>query len=339
MKYRRVAIDQFGGPEVLKIIEDETAELKSGYVRVRVKATGLVWADTMMRTGLYPAGKLPDFPFTPGYDMVGVVEESAEISPRFKTGDLVTGLVNYGGQGELLDTKAEILVPVPEGVEISKAACLGLNHITAYQILHRSAKMQRGESVLIHGAGGGVGTAFLQLGRLLGLKMIGTDLTWKQEAVRKLGAIPIDAQQEDFVQRVREIAPEGVDAVFDPFGGSQLKRSFEILKPGGRLIAYGEYNLVGSGKRNLEETKINNDFMAAHKEPVDGKTVGWYECIEEVLGNLEWYYEDLGALLELIRLKEISPVIGAKLPLDQVQRAHQMLMAHSVIGKIVLEVQ
>ena len=232
---------------------------------------------------------------------------------------------------------AKILVPVPDGVEISKAACLGLNHITAYQILHRRAQVKRGDTVLIYGAGGGVGTAFLQLGALLDLNMIGTDFAWKHDAIRKLGGIPIDFQKEDVVGRVKEIAPDGVDAVFDPLGGSQLARSFGMLKPGGRLVAYGEYNLVGSGKRNLEQTKINNDFLASHREPVDGKTVSFYECIEEVLGNLDAYYEDLGTLLSLIKMKKISPVIGARLPYYEVSRAHEMLMAHSVIGKIVLE--
>jgi NADPH:quinone reductase-like Zn-dependent oxidoreductase len=337
MKYRRVVIDEFGGPEVLKLIESTTGELKPEHVRVQVKATGLVWADTMMRTGLYPAGKLPAFPFTPGYDMVGVVVESAESNPKFKPGELVTGLVNYGGQGELLDVNAEILVHVPDGVPALKVACLGLNHITAYQMIHRRARLRRGETVLIYGAGGGVGTAFLQLGALLGLKIIGTDFLWKHDAIRKFGGIPIDFQREDISRRVNEIAPAGLDAVFDPLGGSSLARSFDLLKPGGRLVAYGEYNLVGSGKRNLEETKINVDFLASHKEPVDGKTVSFYECIEEVYKHLDWYYEDLGTMLSLIKLNKINPVIGARLPLQEISRAHELLMAHSVIGKIVLE--
>lgn len=335
MKYNRIVISKFGGRENLNVIEDETGELAAGNVRVRVFTSGVAWADVMMRTGLYP-GKMPLPPFTPGYNIVGVVEQSNASESGFKPGDPVAAITKFGGYSEIVDVKASLLVPVPSGVDFAQAACLSLNYLTAYQIIHRFAQVKRGETVLIHGAGGGVGTAFLQLGAIRRLRMLGTESTAKQDAVRQLGGIPIDYHQDDFVKKTLEIAPGGVDAAFDPIGGTHLVRTYETLNSGGRLIAYGERAIVGEGVHNPVEEKIHNDFMAAHREPVDGKTVRWYESFDVVQKQPEWYHEDMSALMGCLKFKKISPLVAGRLPYQEAAHAHELLETTGVVGKLVL---
>ncbi len=335
MRYQRVIISKFGGRDALQIIGDETGELKPGYVRVRVQAAGVAWADVMMRTGLYP-GKIPDPPFTPGYDIAGTVIESAFDQTSFQPGDFVAAIIKIGGYSEVVDVKADLLVPVPSGVDPAQVACLPLNYLAAYQMLHRFADAQPGEKVLIHGAAGGVGTAFLQLGKLTQLEMLGTESLKKHELVRSLGGTPIDYQVDDFTKKVREKFPQGVDAIFDPIGGSHLVRSYTALAPGGRLIAYGERAIVGEGVHNPQEAKIHNDFMSAHKDPSDGKSVQWYETIDQVMKHPEWYQGDMRTLLDLLAEKKISPLIAERFPYQDVQHAHELLEASAVVGKLVL---
>ena len=337
MKYRRIVISVHGGREFLKIIDDEFRSPGHGEVSVRVQAAGVAWADVMMRTGLYP-GKMPDPPFTPGYDVTGVVLQVGEGVSRFKSGDLVTGITKFGGQAELVNTKATNLVPLPPGLDLVKVACLPLNYFTAYQMLHRFAKVKPGEKVLIHGAGGGVGTAFLQLGRLDGLEMYATESPSKLEVVRSLGAVPIDHHQEDFLARVLELTGKGVDAAFDPIGGSHLVRTYQAIKPGGRCIAYGERSIVGEGFFNAAESRIHEEFMASHQTDPSGKIIRFYEVYDQVMKHPSWHQEDLTVLVDLLSRGAFSPIIAERVPFEEIRHAHELLETRGVIGKIVLVV-
>jgi len=339
MKYRRVVISRHGGPDVLQVVEDDLREPAPGEVRIRVRAAGVAWPDVMMRTGLYP-GKMPPLPFAPGYDVAGVVDRVGEGS-AFQVGQAVAAITVTGGYAEAAWVPEVAVAPAPKGLDPFQVTCLPLNHITAYQMLHRFARVKPGDRILVHGAAGGVGTALLQLAAAAEVECYGTASKRKHESIRALGATPIDYQNEDFVERVRSLTGEGVDAAFDPIGGCHLERSYAALRQGGRLIAYGERAIVGSGVYNAVEAETQEAFLTRQKADAaaGGRTVQWYECYDHVLADPGWFQEDMAALLELLGRKAIQPVIAARLPLEQAARAQEMLQAAAVTGKIVLDCQ
>jgi NADPH:quinone reductase-like Zn-dependent oxidoreductase len=194
-----------------------------------------------MREGIHP--ETPPLPFTPGWDLVGVVDQLGNGVCGIEPGQMVAALPISGAYAEYVCLPQTELVPVPAGLEPAQAVSLVLNYVTAYQMLHRSAKVRPGQRVLIHGAAGGVGSALLQLGRLAGLELYGTCSSRGASAVSQLGGIPIDYEHQDFVKEMHGLTEEGVDAVFDSIGGSHIWRSRKAVRPGGTVVAYG---LTGS---------------------------------------------------------------------------------------------
>ena len=226
MSYKRVIVTEFGGPEVLKVVEEAALpEPGPGEVRVKVLVTSACFTDTMIRKGKYIDLKEKP-PFSPGYDVVGVVDKLGTGVTRLKVGQMVADLTVTGGYSQYICRPGSSLVPVPDGLDPAEAVSLVLSYVTAYQMLHRSAKVRRGQSILVHGAGGAVGTALLQLGQLLDLEMYGTASKPKHELVAGLGATPIDYRSEDFAERVRELTGDGVDAAAD------LTELFNLLAQG-----------------------------------------------------------------------------------------------------------
>ena len=166
MRHTRIIVTHYGGPDALRVVEEEYPEPKHGEVRVKVLAAGVSLPDIMAREGVHP--ETPRVPFTPGWDLVGVVDRLGAGSSGIEPGHLVAALPISGAYAEFVCLPQRKLVPVPPGLDAGEAVSLVLNYITAYQMLHRSAKVGSGQRVLIHGAAGGVGTALLQLGRLAG---------------------------------------------------------------------------------------------------------------------------------------------------------------------------
>src|SRR5262249_40613050 len=158
--------------EALQVLEEEIPEPRYGEVRVRILAAGVSLPDLMAREGIHP--ETPSVPFTPGWDLVGVVDRLGEGVSGIETGQVVAALPISGAYAEFVCLAQRELVPVPPGLDPAEAVSVVLNYVTAFQMLHRSVNVERGQRVLIHGAGGGVGSALLQLGRLAGLEMYGT---------------------------------------------------------------------------------------------------------------------------------------------------------------------
>src|SRR5689334_17256979 len=241
LKHTRIVVTHYGGPDALRVVEELCPEPKPGEVRVRVLAAGVSLPDVMMREGIHP--ETPRLPFTPGWDLVGVVDRlGAAFSgsqPAIEPGQIVAALPIHGAYTEFICLPQRELVPVPPGLDAAESVSLILNYVTAYQMLHRSAKVKPGQRVLFHGASGGVGTALLQLGRLAGLEMYGTCSSRGAAAVSDLGGIPIDYQHQDFVKEIRRLTSEGVDVVFDGIGGRHIWRSREALRSRGKVVAYG----------------------------------------------------------------------------------------------------
>ena len=335
MKYRHVLLTRFGEPaDAFQVVEDDLPEPGEGQVRVKILAAGVGFTDVMMRRGVNP--EAPRLPFTPGYDMVGVIDAVGPGIRAFSTGQTVAALTTVGSYSQYICLSTEYLVVVPEGVDPVEASCLPLNYLTAYQLLHRDAKVKPGERILVYGAAGGVGTALLQLGRLAGLQVYGTASSSKQELLTQLGATPLDYKKEDVVARVNALTGGGVDAVFDGIGGAHLTQSLQTLRRGGRLISYGissipaGVNLAGAIVRFIVPHVLRIALLSALP---NGKRV--------ILGGIkkkhpEWIREDLGVLLELLEHRKISPVIDKRLPLQEVAVAHELLEHGQVQGKLVL---
>ena len=228
---KRVVVDHYGGPEVLKVVEEDAPRPGPGEVRVRVLAAGVSFTDAQIRAGTYIGGPKP--PFTPGYELVGVVEELGPGCERLREGDRVGALMVWGADAERVCVEEKYAVAVPEDLDPAEVVSLIFPYMTAYQMLHRTARVTSGETVLVHGAAGRVGTAALELGAVAGLRLIGTCSARDKAAVERLGAVAIDYRNEDFLARVRELTDgEGVDVVLDGIGGKVALRSFRALAEG-----------------------------------------------------------------------------------------------------------
>jgi NADPH:quinone reductase-like Zn-dependent oxidoreductase len=340
MKNTRIVITARGGPEVLKLIEEDLPEPGPGEVRLKVLVTGVAFADVLMRYGMYPG--TPSIPFSPGYDVVGIVDKVSNGDVQFKVGDTVTALTMFGGYSRYLCVRADELTPVPEGVDPAEAVSLVLNYVTAYQMIHRIARLQAGQTVLNHGAAGGVGTAVLELGKLASLRIFGTASKGKHDLVSTLGGIPIDYKCDDFVTRVLQMTlGNGVDAALDAVGGSNWWRSYKTLRtggndPGGKLIGYGMSSVVEQGRPSKLKGAASFALMGLLSLLPDGKTARWYSITTEKKHHPEEFREDLAHLLVLLRDAKIHPQIAECLPLGEAQRAHELIENARVAGKIVL---
>jgi NADPH2:quinone reductase len=339
MRYRRVVVTQRGGPEVLQVIEEELPEPQPGEVQVKILAAGVSYADMLMREGVHP--ETPSGPFTLGWDLIGVVERLGEGVSGLTPGQRVAALPVSGGYAEFICLRHEELTPVPDGLDPAEAVSLVMNYVTAYQMLYRTALVKPGQSVLIHGAAGGIGSALLQLGQLMGLEMYGTASRPKHEVVSSLGGIPIDYHRVDFVDEIFRLTEDGADVVFDGIGGAHVWRSVKALRPGGRVVAYGLTSTLDHGKLTRGRRHrfrglliIGLSMVAAFCFPGRKKVLP-YSIQRLKRRRPGWFREDLTTLLDLLRRGQIKPIVAERVPLAEAKRAHELL-ARGVTGKIVL---
>jgi synaptic vesicle membrane protein VAT-1 len=214
-------------PSGLQVHERSIAEPGPGQALVRVEATGVSFAEKGMRRGRYPGQ--PPFPFVPGYDLVGTVTAVGPGVDEALAGRRVAALTKTGGWSTYVVLPAVDLVDVPDGVDPADAESMIVNGVTAWQMLHRAARVRAGHTVLVHGASGGVGTVLVQLARLAGATVVGTAAPRHHEELRALGVQPVDYADADLAARVGELAPGGFDAVFDHLGPESFRRSFRLL--------------------------------------------------------------------------------------------------------------
>lgn len=329
---QRVVVAQRGGPDVLQVVQEDLPEPRTGEVRVRILAAGVSAYDLMVRSVSFPG--FPRVPFTPGEDVVGVVDKLGAGVSTVEPGQTVaagTWSVGSGGYAEFTCLPASEAVPVPSSVDPAEAVCLVANYLTAYSVLHRTARVRSGERILIHGAAGGVGTALLQLGKLAGLQMYGTASRHNHELVSALGATPIDHRGEDFVERIRHLTGDGVDVVFDPIGGArQLWRSYRTLRSGGRLVWFGVAAISKVGVRVIPLSLLTRLTLAVIP---DRKRV----LFPGHAGKPNaWYRDALRRLLDWLAAGELTPVVAQRIPLGEAARAHELLERGGHAGKIVL---
>jgi NADPH2:quinone reductase len=343
MRHTRIIVTHYGGPEALQVLEEECPEPKGGEVRVRVLAAGVALPDLLMREGVHP--ETPRLPFTPGWDLIGVVDRLGDGVSGIEPGQRVAALPISGAYAECVCLPPRALVPVPSGLDAAEAVSLVLNYVTAHQMLHRSAQVRAGQRVLIHGAAGGVGSALLQLGRLAGLEMYGTCSSRGASAVADLGGIPIDYQHQDFVKEIHRLTSEGVDIVFDGIGGRHIWRSRTALRPGGRVVAYGLTSSLRGGRLAAGRPGRRHRFrgiaifglytaggwLLPGRKRVVPYSIQWLKRLRPA-----WFRQDLLTLFDLLQQQKIKPLIAQRFPLAEARHAHEMLGKGSVTGKIVL---
>ena len=333
MSYRKVVITEYGGPDVLQVVEEpQLPEPQQGEVRIKVLATSAAFTDTMIRIGNYPGVKKRP-PFSPGYDLVGVVDKAGPGVLAIDVGQAVADLTVTGAYAEYVCLPAARLVPVPDDLSPAAAVSMILTYVTAYQMLHRSANVEPWDSVLVHGAGGAVGTALLQLSSLENLRVFGTASGSKHDHVAAFGAQAINYRREDFRDAVLERESGGVDAAFDFIGGTHFKRSFQTLSEGGTLVAFGFYNHSmgrgGSIPLDLLRLKLWNLLP-------NQRATTFYSIAPWRKEHPDWFREDLGLLFDYVADGKIRPVIWKEMPLQEAARAHEMIESALPEGKIIL---
>jgi NADPH:quinone reductase len=354
---KRVVVDHYGGPEVLRVVEEDDPRPGPGEVRVKVLAAGVSFTDAQLRAGTYLG--VPPPPFTPGYELVGVVDELGPGCTRLGEGDRIGALTVWGADAERVCVPEASAVEVPEDLDPAEVVSLVFTYMTAYQLLHRTARVKRGETVLVHGAAGRVGTAVLELGAVAGLHMYGTCSDRDRAAVERLGAVAIDYRTDDFLARVRELPGKGVDVVLDGLGGKTSLRSFRALRPGGRLVLYGHYATLSHGHKSwrawiewyaataaLALWGLLSPHRQMHayriqklREGHQALPIGRGHPALPVGGGPrypEWFREDFRALLGLLRADKVHPVVAERLPLSDARRAHELLESSASKGKLVL---
>jgi len=342
---KRVVVEQFGGPEVLTVVEEDDPRPGPGEVLVRVLAAGVSFTDALIRAGTYLGGPSP--PFTPGYELVGVVEELGPGCSRLREGDRVGALTVWGANAERVCVPEKYAVEVSEDLDPAEVVSLVFPYMTAYQMLHRTARVQSGETVLVHGAAGRVGTAALELGALAGLRLYGTASARDRAAVERLGAVAIDYRNEDFLARVHELTNDGVDVVLDGIGGAVSLRSFRALRrgdpvvgdPGGRLVMIGNYNTMVHGRKSWRgwvEWYPATATVRLWGMLSPRRRVIAYRIQKLRIDHQDWFREDFRVLLGLLRADKIHPAVAERLPLSEARRAHEMLERSAAKGKLVL---
>ncbi len=333
---KAIVISKSGPPEVLRLVEVPEQEPGAKDILVRVKAAGINFADLFARQGLYPDAPKP--PFTPGLEVSGVIERVGAEVREFQEGQRVMAIVRSGGYAEKARVPASQAVPVPDGMDFQQAAALPINYLTAYHMLVYMGNVRRGERVLIHAAAGGVGIAAVQLCKIAGAEIFGTASAAKFDFLRAQGVQhTIDYRTQDFEEEVRGLTGgEGVDIVLDAVGGESFQKSYNLLRPAGRLMVFGfsagmtglDRSYIKAAPQFLRIPKFDPLQMMRENRAVIGVHIGHLEP--------QTLSEEYAALLHHFAEGRIRPCIDKTFPLDQAPAAHLYLHERKNIGKVLL---
>jgi NADPH:quinone reductase-like Zn-dependent oxidoreductase len=337
---RQIWIPKAGPPEVLELREARDPTPGAGEIRIRVEAAGVNFADVMGRMGLYP--DLPPMPVVPGYEVGGRVDAVGEGVGFDWVGRDVLALTRFGGYADVVSVPENQVLARPPGMSAEEGAALPVNYLTAYQLLEVMGGLRRGETVLVHSAGGGVGIAAIQLAKRIGARVIGTASAGKHAFLQSIGCDHvIDYTRERFEERVREITHgRGVELALDAVGGRSFTRSYAALAPTGRLGMFGmsaaatgkQRRIVGLAKAALSTPwfRFTPLRLMNENKGVFGVNVGhlWNE-VDRIQAWME-------ALVGYFRAGAVRPVIAARFSFDRAAEAHHYLQDRKNIGKVLL---
>jgi len=328
---RSVVITRHGPPEVLQVQDRPDPVAGPGEMLIEVKASGINFADIMARLGLYPDAPKP--PCVVGYEVAGTVAAVGDGVSDFAVGDRLAAPVRFGGYAERVVTRAGGAFALPDHLGFEEGAAIPVNYSTAWEGIVRAGNVQPGERVLIHSAGGGVGIAATQLAKRAGAEVWGTASPGKHEAIRGFGVDhPVDYTSDGWQRGLPRL-----DLVMDAIGGASFRRSYKLLRAGGRLVCFGASGFVAGSERNL---------VAAAKTAV---RMPWFSIVRQmsaskaVIGlNVLTLWDEHGAqrwsapLKKLIDEGTIQPVVAEAFAFDQAAAAHRFISERRNIGKVLL---
>jgi NADPH:quinone reductase-like Zn-dependent oxidoreductase len=323
-------------PNGLLIQERTIGNPKAGQVVIKVEASGISFAEQAMRRNRYPGQ--PKYPFVPGYDLVGTVIAVAEGVDASMIGKRFAALTKAGGWASMVVLDADMLLPVPEGISAVDAEAVVVNGITAWQMLHRKAKVQKGQTILVHGANGGVGTLLVQLAQLAGVKVIGSASPRHHATLMAQGVSPVDYNDPDLEKTIRRLAPGGLDAVFDNVGYASVSTSFRLLKKGGTLVSYA----IASSLRKSDSVVFQ--FLLLISKLLwwtilpTGKHAGFYN-IWSGKGSAAFKKNmraDFASICKLMLQGLLVAKIAEVFPLNKVAEAMKFAESHTAYGKVIL---
>jgi NADPH:quinone reductase-like Zn-dependent oxidoreductase len=325
-------------PEGLEIRHGAVPVAGPGQVVIRMEATGVSFAEQQMRRGRYY--DQPAFPFVPGYDLVGTVLATGEGVEPGLAGLRVAALVKVGGWASHVVVDSADVVPVPDGISAAEAETLVVNGITAWQMLHRKARIRAGQTILVHGANGGVGSVLVQLAHAADVKVIGTASARHHDALRERGVVPVDYRAGNVAARVRELAPGGVDAVFDHVGGRSVVDSWRLLAPGGTLVSYGSASTRDDeGSKQWPVLKLLGRVWLWNALPNRRRAYFFNVWAGRALAKNRFrarLHADLTQVFAALQRGDVTAQIAAQLPLARVADALRLAESGTVAGKIVL---
>ncbi len=325
-------------PSGLQTRERALRAPRSGEALVQMEATGISFAEQAMRQGLYPAQ--PAFPFVPGYDLVGRIVAVGEGVSAMRIGSRVAAVVKTGSWASHVLVQVRDLVAVPAGITSAQAETVLVNGVTAWQMLFREAEVKAGETILVHGANGGVGTVLCQLGRHFGMRVIGTASPRHHEALRAMGVEPVDYGAPDLRECICALAPGGVDAAFDHLGLESARTSYRLLNRGGSLIVYGNASAIGQktsmvrvflrlmGQLLLWKLRPNTHYVTFYNFWAGRRLRP--SIFRKRLG------QDLTTLFELLQAGAIDPPVAAEFPLAEAATAMVLAESRTLRGKVIL---
>ena len=325
-------------PSGLQIRHSSLPSPGAGQALVQVKASGVSFAEQAMRRGRYPGQ--PAFPFVPGYDLVGTVKAVGAGVRKDLVATRVAAVTKTGGWATHILLAADTLVSVPPALDPALVETVLVNGVTAWQMLYRKARMKAGQTILVHGANGGVGTVLSQIAVFGGIRVIGTAAPRHHDSLRALGVEPVDYNAPDLAERVAALAPGAVDAVFDHLGLASAHRSFSLLARGGSLVAYGNAAILnGSGSMVQAFVKLLSQITLWNLLPNTRRATFynfWGGSRIAPKAFRSRLREDLAVLLDLLTKGAINPPIAARFPLSEAAAAMVLAESRTVQGKIVL---
>ncbi|XP_006006024.1 synaptic vesicle membrane protein VAT-1 homolog [Latimeria chalumnae] len=339
VSYRSLVLSGYGGYDKVKVVVKKGALVpKAGEILVRMKACGLNFADLIARQGLYD--KLSSPPVTLGMEGSGIVEAVGEGVTDRKVGDKVMMLNKSGLWQEVVVLPANQSFIIPDGMSFEEAAAFLVNYITAYMMIFDFGNLRPNQSILIHMAAGGVGTAATQLSKTVkDVTIFGTSSASKHDAIKENGVThPIDYRTMDYIEEVRKTSPKGVDIILDPLGGSDTCKAFNLLKPMGKLIIYGVANLLTGQKKNIvalaktwwNQFSINAMQLLHSNKAICGFHLGYLDEESELIQSA------VTKLIELYKQGKIRPKVDSVWPFEQVADAMRQMQERKNIGKVIL---
>ena len=336
---KSIILSKYGAPEVLKVKELRDPEPLENQIRVEVHYAGINFAEIMARMKLYPGGPKPGEIL--GGEISGIVNKIGKNIKGIKIGDKVMGLTLNGSYSSQTCLDLNSIIPIPENFQLDEAAAFPVTYITAYMMMFDLGNIQDGDTFLIHGAGGGAGTAAVQIAKTKNIKIIGTSSKWKHKALKQLGVnLCIDYRNEDFKKIILDYTKgKGVDLIIDPIGAKNWKSSFDVLAKMGKIIIYGNQNFVKGDKLN-PLVAIKELYSMPKYKPMDlmsnNKSVMGFH-----LGRLKGYEwkikRSIDNLVRLVKKNNLHPIIDKKFSYKEVHLAHRYIQERKNFGKVLLD--